>query len=175
MSNGTIYYYGVYRADVVNVVDPNNSGCVKVIVTSIQAEADAETERWAMPCVPFAGPGEGFLVFPDVGDPVWVQFEGGDVTKPVWMGAFWQVGEMPVSEEERRHATFRTAKAELSLDRDQSIVRIKTDQGAVIQLENKVITFEGWPMKFKPVPPVEGNLEARVTALEQALEEMGQP
>ena len=175
MSNGTIYYYGMYRAQVVDLEDPDDSGRIRVMVTSIQAEADAETHRWAMPCVPYAGPNVGLHLSPDVGDMVWVEFEGGDVTKPVWTGCYWQNGEMPLSEPERQVKFLRTDTAKISIDDAQSIVRIEIDGGAVVQLQNEVITFEGWPMRFKPVPPVEGNLAARVTALEEALEAMGQP
>lgn len=173
MSNGTIYYYGIYRAEVVLVVDPVGAGRIQVRVTSIPGEE--QTNRWAMPCVPYAGPNVGLNLSPDVGDMVWVEFEGGDVSKPVWTGCYWQDGEMILSEEQRRVKFLRTATAKVSIDDEQSIVRIEIDGGAVIQLQNKVVTFEGWPMRFNPVPPVEGNLEARVTALEQALEAMGQP
>lgn len=45
--------------------------------------------NWAMPCVPYAGPQEGFLMLPPVGANVWVEFEGGDLNYPIWSGGFW--------------------------------------------------------------------------------------
>ena len=36
---------------------------------------------WALPCVP-----PGLELMPKVGDVVWVEFEAGDPSYPVWMG-----------------------------------------------------------------------------------------
>ncbi len=51
--------------------------------------------RWAMPCVPYAGPGVGLFAIPPVGANVWVEFEGGDLDYPIWTGCFWGIGEVP--------------------------------------------------------------------------------
>jgi hypothetical protein len=51
---------------------------------------------WAMPCVPFAGKAEGFFAVPQIGSGVWMEFEGGDPDKPIWVGGFWGVfAEVP--------------------------------------------------------------------------------
>jgi uncharacterized protein involved in type VI secretion and phage assembly len=50
---------------------------------------------WCVACVPYAGPDVGFFVTPDVGAGVWIEFEGGDVSYPIWSGCYWRAGELP--------------------------------------------------------------------------------
>ena len=53
------------------------------------------TSGWAAPCVPYAGPQVGFVMLPDVGSGVWIEFEGGDVSFPIWTGCYWNSGDIP--------------------------------------------------------------------------------
>ena len=55
---------------------------------------DTET-GWCMPCVPYAGPNVGIAFLPETGSGVWIEFEGGDVSYPVWVGGYWRDGEVP--------------------------------------------------------------------------------
>jgi uncharacterized protein involved in type VI secretion and phage assembly len=48
-----------------------------------------------MPCVPYAGDKIGSYMIPQKGSGVWVEFEGGDPSYPVWSGCFWADGELP--------------------------------------------------------------------------------
>jgi uncharacterized protein involved in type VI secretion and phage assembly len=52
--------------------------------------------NWAMPCVPYAGNGVGFFAIPPEGANVWVEFEGGDPSRPIWTGCFWDEDQTPV-------------------------------------------------------------------------------
>ena len=88
--------WGKYRGKVVNDVDP-------LMIGRIQAEVailPGLTLNWCMPCSPYAGAGVGFFAIPPVGANVWVEFEGGDVNFPIWVGAFWAEGETPVADGE---------------------------------------------------------------------------
>ncbi len=85
-------YFGKYRGKVENNVDPLQLGRMQV---SVPAVLGSGTLSWAMPCVPYAGPGVGFFVIPPVGANVWVEFEGGDPDYPIWAGCFWGTGEVP--------------------------------------------------------------------------------
>ena len=42
--------------------------------------AGRRTTGWCTPCVPYAGPQVGFVMLPEVGSGVWIEFEGGDVS-----------------------------------------------------------------------------------------------
>jgi hypothetical protein len=48
-----------------------------------------------MPCVPYAGSGVGFYAMPPIGADVWVEFEGGDPSYPIWAGCFWGTAQLP--------------------------------------------------------------------------------
>jgi len=81
-----------YRGTVENNIDPMQLGRIQVSVPSVLGEGRMS---WAMPCVPYAGPGVGFFAIPPTGANVWVEFEGGDLDYPIWSGCFWGVGEVP--------------------------------------------------------------------------------
>jgi uncharacterized protein involved in type VI secretion and phage assembly len=80
--------YGKFRAVVVDNQDPQKRGRLKLRVPSVLA--DQETD-WALPCMPFGGGAAyGWFAIPEVDAQVWVEFEEGDITKPIWVGTFWQ-------------------------------------------------------------------------------------
>ena len=85
-------FYGKYRGKVENNIDPLQTGRIQVSVPTVLGDGRMS---WAMPCVPYAGPGVGFFAIPPVGANVWVEFEGGDPDYPIWSGCFWGVGEVP--------------------------------------------------------------------------------
>jgi uncharacterized protein involved in type VI secretion and phage assembly len=93
MTNGNPKYYGVYRASVVNNVDPMQMGRIQVIVPDV---GGLTPSTYAMPCVPFASRQAGTFVVPVIGSGVWVQFENGDPDYPVWTGGWWgSAAEVP--------------------------------------------------------------------------------
>jgi uncharacterized protein involved in type VI secretion and phage assembly len=92
MSDGP-KYYGVYRATVVNNVDPQQMGRIQVTVPDA---GGLTPSTWAMPCAPVTGRQSGVYVVPAIGSGVWIQFEQGDPDYPVWMGGWWgSAAEVP--------------------------------------------------------------------------------
>lgn len=92
MSSGN-KYYGIYRATVVNNIDPEQMGRINVIVPAV---GGVTPSTWAMPSIPFSGKQSGAFMVPQIGAGVWVQFEAGDPDYPVWTGGFWgSVAEVP--------------------------------------------------------------------------------
>jgi len=85
------HYFGKYRGTVSDNADPTNRGRLKVKVPCVLGDL----EVWAMPCVPYAGQGVGFYSLPEADTGVWVEFEAGDPSFPVWVGCFWGDGELP--------------------------------------------------------------------------------
>ena len=85
-------FFGKYRGKVENNIDPMQLGRVQVSVPAVLGEGSMS---WAMPCVPYAGPGVGFFAIPPVGANIWVEFEGGDPDYPILSGCFWGAGEVP--------------------------------------------------------------------------------
>jgi uncharacterized protein involved in type VI secretion and phage assembly len=79
-------FYGKYRGTVLDNIDPLETGRLLVQVPDVSGELPS---TWALPCLPFAGPGSGFYAVPPIGSIVWVEFEQGDPDYPVWTGCFW--------------------------------------------------------------------------------------
>ena len=84
--------YGKYRGIVASPVDPLNRGRITAFVPEVLGEVPT---GWATPCTPYGGTGSGFFAIPPLGAGVWIEFEGGDVSRPIWVGCYWGVGEVP--------------------------------------------------------------------------------
>lgn len=74
-------FHGFYRGHVLDVLDPLQSGRVKVKVFSVYDNVPEEIIPWAEYADPMMT--MGFFV-PDVGDLLWVFFDNGDHMKPVY-------------------------------------------------------------------------------------------
>jgi uncharacterized protein involved in type VI secretion and phage assembly len=85
-------YYGKYRGTVIDNIDEANQGR---ILAQVPALSNVLPSNWALPCLPFAGALSGFFVLPAIGSAVWVEFEGGDIRKPIWTGGFWAENQIP--------------------------------------------------------------------------------
>ena len=87
-------YHGKYRAIVTNNVDPLLIGRIQVICPDAASLAPT---TWCMPCVPNAGINMGMFSLPVIGSGVWIEFERGNPSKPIWVGCYWGLGaEVPV-------------------------------------------------------------------------------
>ena len=86
-------HYGKYRARVLNNVDPMAKGRIQVDVPEVSGPLPSS---WAKPCVPLAGLQTGLYAPPPVNSGVWVEFEQGEIDRPIWVGCFWgHAGEVP--------------------------------------------------------------------------------
>jgi len=88
-------YYGKYRGKVSDVNDPLKLGRIRAVVPAVLGE---EESGWALPSLPFAGPTMGQYTIPPVDAGVWIEFEAGDPSLPVWTGCFWSSGQLPKDE-----------------------------------------------------------------------------
>jgi hypothetical protein len=82
-------FYGKYRGTVINNVDPLLRGRLMLEVPDVTGLVPSS---WAEPCVPLAGPSGppmGVYMVPPIGTGVWVEFERGDPSKPIWVGCRW--------------------------------------------------------------------------------------
>ena len=71
--------WGKYRAEVLDIADPDKRGRIKVKCENLMP--DKPELGWAESCFM---PGEFNL--PRKGDFVWIEFEQGDISLPVWVG-----------------------------------------------------------------------------------------
>ncbi|MEU6657788.1 phage baseplate assembly protein V [Streptomyces sp. NPDC046821] len=79
-------YLGKFRGRVVDNNDPLHIGRVTVEVPDVLGD---EPSTWALPCLPFTGPEAGQFVVPSKGTGVWVEFEQGDPSFPIWTGCWY--------------------------------------------------------------------------------------
>jgi uncharacterized protein involved in type VI secretion and phage assembly len=127
-------YYGKYRGVVVDV----DAGTMRV-KASVPAVLGGVTSGWASPCVPYAGPQVGFLMLPDVGSGVWIEFEGGDVSFPIWTGCYWNSGDIP-SQAASTLKTIITTAGSLAFDNSASSVTLEDASQNTVVLDSSGVT-----------------------------------
>lgn len=131
-------YFGKYRGTVIDNADATRKGRVKVHVPAVLGGLHV----WAMPCVPYAGDGVGFLAIPAAGAGVWVEFEGGDPSFPIWVGCFWAHNEAP----EQADPDVKEWKSEqlvVRLDDANAELKIAADDGASVTITTEAATEAG--------------------------------
>ena len=88
-------FYGVYAALVVNVVDPDGQGRVKVRLPWSPDTNGGAYEAWARIATLMAGNNRGTWLIPDRDDEVLVAFEAGDPRRPYVLGGLWNGRDTP--------------------------------------------------------------------------------
>jgi uncharacterized protein involved in type VI secretion and phage assembly len=90
-----VKYFGKYRGSVFAVDDPQNMGRIRAQVPDVLGSTPS---GWAMPALPLAGPQVSTYVIPPVGAGIWMEFEHGDKSFPIWTGCWWgSEAEVPPS------------------------------------------------------------------------------
>lgn len=81
-------FFGNYRGVVEADNDPLTSGRVRIRIFGVYDDILTGDLPWAIPSDPLMGgiSGWGGFIVPDVGSHVWVFFEAGDPTQPVYFG-----------------------------------------------------------------------------------------
>jgi uncharacterized protein involved in type VI secretion and phage assembly len=130
-------FYGKYRGTVTDV--DASTMRIKASVPSVLGDIPS---GWCMACVPYAGPSVGFVMLPEVGSGVWIEFEGGDVSFPIWVGGYWRTGEVPSDANATAKAIFAKSGA-LKLDDDASAVSLADANGDSLTLSDGTATLKG--------------------------------
>lgn len=148
-------YFGKYRGTVIDNDDPTSKGRVRVSVPAVLGEL----QTWAMPCVPYTGANAGHYLIPETGAGVWVEFEAGDPSFPIWTGGFWADNETPRNEQ---HAP---PVPQLKIIRTRSGLMVSMDDnGQVITLSDSdgsnMLTIEVMQGKIR----IKGAIKAVVEA-----------
>jgi uncharacterized protein involved in type VI secretion and phage assembly len=97
---------------------------------------------WCEPCVPYAGQGVGFAFLPEVGAGVWIEFERGDASYPIWVGCYWRKGEPPPDAKPDVKAIVTKAGHKVLLDDGASTITVTDASGNRITLDASGITIE---------------------------------
>ena len=129
-------HFGKYRGLVTDIDDPAGRGRVRAQVPAVFGEGDTP---WAMPCVPFAGPSHGLALIPEVGDGVWIEFEGGDLSRPIWSGCWWADDQRPDPAENTARLLATSAGHQVLIDEDADEIRLVHPGGAEIVIASDEI------------------------------------
>jgi uncharacterized protein involved in type VI secretion and phage assembly len=130
-------FYGKYRGTVTDV--DASTLRIKAKVPSVLGE---QATGWCMPCVPYAGPGVGIAFLPETGAGVWIEFEGGDVTYPIWVGCYWRSGEQPSDAAPKVKAIVTASGHKILLDDDAETITISDPNENKVTLSSDGITLE---------------------------------
>ncbi len=139
-------FYGKYRGLVVEVDDPENLGRITAQVPEVLHE---EASPWALPAVPFAGPKHGLVLLPEVGDGVWIEFEAGDPSRPIWTGGWWGPGELPEPGGKQTRVLVTSTGHKFVLDDQNKEIHLLHSGGAELKMTDDDITLTIGPSEFK--------------------------
>ena len=128
--------FGKYRGTVTDNADPGTRARLKVRVPAVLGDL----EVWAMPCVPYAGDKVGLHLLPEPGTGVWVEFEGGDPSYPIWSGFFWADGEIPAAATGAPTKVLRTLASTVVIDDDVPETRLAVDDAGELIIGDDVVT-----------------------------------
>jgi uncharacterized protein involved in type VI secretion and phage assembly len=129
-------FYGKYRG-IVSDVEASTMR-IKAIVPSVLGETPT---GWCLPCVPYAGPSVGFAFLPETGSGVWIEFEGGDVSFPIWTGGYWRQGEVPADADDHVKVIVTVAKQKIEFDDDQGSITLSDNNGNTVTLDSSGINL----------------------------------
>lgn len=126
--------FGKYRGMVTENIDPLGLARIKLDVPAVPGT----TELWALPCVPYAGDESspvGMHFIPPVGAHVWVEFEGGDPSRPIWVGCYWAAKEEFVQPSDADASDESSYPSDLEAD-DPPLVKIIKTANSVFAIDD---------------------------------------
>jgi len=131
--DGTGRFFGRYRGRVVDVDDPKSIGRIRVAVPEVLRDVES---GWALPAFAASGDAAGIFAVPPVDANVWVEFESGDPTRPVWVGGWFAEGSVPGDATPKKLVVRTVAGHTVTLDDDEETVEITDSGGARILLSS---------------------------------------
>ena len=149
-------FFGKYRGKVANNLDPLQQGRLQVSCPALLGDGGLS---WAMPCVPYAGPGVGLFLLPPVGANIWLEFEGGDLDYPIWSGCFWGPGELTVTPAIADMKVLKTEGITLSINSVRGVGGVTLEVGPPVMpqklklvLDSQGIALSCDPAQLKLTP-----------------------
>ena len=130
-------FYGKYRGIVVDI-DPDSKR-IKAAVPSVLA---AQPTGWCSPCVPYAGDQVGILFLPEIGSGVWIEFDGGDVSYPIWTGCYWTTCQVPSDAADVVKTIVTKAGHKILLNDKEGSITISDSNGNKVTMDSSGIKVE---------------------------------
>lgn len=142
-------YFGKYPGTVVSNADDLNRGRLLVRVPDVLKDQ----EVWARACVPYAGKKQGgkqtgLFAVPPNESAIWVEFLGGDSSKPVWVGCQWADGQTDASEAEPGTVILRNGAGHVRMTESPAQIVFEAADGSTITIGEGGITLEATEISF---------------------------
>jgi uncharacterized protein involved in type VI secretion and phage assembly len=153
-------HYGKYRGTVSDNQDPRNQGRLRAKVPEILGDVES---GWALPCSPYVGDQTGIYVVPPVGTGVWIEFEAGEVSRPIWAGCWWPSNKLP-TDEAGTAATpdVKIVRSEkgllLALHDDSEVIALSDSNGSNIlklEIQNGLVSLKATSKVVIDAPQIE--------------------
>jgi uncharacterized protein involved in type VI secretion and phage assembly len=151
-------FFGKYAGTVTDVDE--DSMRLKAKVPAVLGE---QATGWCMPCVPYAGDGYGMAFLPEVGCGVWVEFEAGDLSRPIWSGCYWRDSKKPDDAKATTKVLQTKGGAKFVFDDDAKSIVISDSNGNEVTLDDSGITLK---RKSKTVVVSDSSVKINDTSLE---------
>jgi hypothetical protein len=132
--------FGKYRGRVTDIADPEGLGRVRAMVPDIFGVD--QTSGWAMPAAPFAGPQHGLFLLPEIDDGVWIEFEGGDTSLPIWSGCWWARDQRPDPQGDTLRLLATRGGHQILIDEAADEIKLVHPGGAEISLGSSEISLK---------------------------------
>jgi uncharacterized protein involved in type VI secretion and phage assembly len=92
--------------------------------------------------VPFAGKDHGVVWLPEKDDGVWIEFEAGDPSRPLWCGGWWGSGDLDDVANAKVRAFVTSAGHKIVIDEDQKLIHLEHANGGKVDIGESDITIE---------------------------------
>lgn len=152
-------HYGKYRGIVTDNEDPRNMGRIKARVPEVLGDVES---GWALPCVPYAGDGSGAYMVPEPDTGVWIEFEAGDISRPIWSGCWWGENQLPEGQGGAATPPLKIVRSEqglmVALDDDGQTIHVSDANGQnmlEIQAQGGQLTIKGATKAIVEAPQIE--------------------
>jgi Type VI secretion system/phage-baseplate injector OB domain len=130
-------YFGKYRGQVTDNNDPDNLGRVKASVPRLLGD---EETGWALPAFVYGGTSEqGLFAVPDIGAGVWIEFEGGDLSYPIWSGTWFTSGAIPESAQAGKKVFKTKSGHKMVFDDDGGSLEITDSNGNSVSMDSSTV------------------------------------
>ena len=83
----------------------------------------------------------GIAFLPEIGSGVWIEFEGGDVSYPIWVGGYWRASELPADAAPSVKVIVTDAPHKLKFDDDGGSITLTDPNGNTVTLDSSGITL----------------------------------
>lgn len=136
-------YYSSYMGYVADRDDPENLNRLRLIIPGVSGTE--VYDYWALPKGLFSGEGYGVQIIPQKGDVVWVEFQNGHPSKPMWHMGYRARNEIKQGEPDLTDKDaywFITPQGHvIKINDTKNYIHIKTQQGDYVELNNNSISL----------------------------------